>query len=151
MRTRITKLSTIAFVLVFLLSASTALLAQSSDQRTNIQIYGSALQYDGDLEDQFFESNKLEWGGGINLNRYLTPAFDAGLHLTYGGVESKMSDLDRFDSQLGTVMLAVRLKMYGNILKEDAFIGPYLQVGGGGAWAKTDAITNGVVDRKSVV
>ncbi|MDX5481274.1 MAG: OmpA family protein [Hymenobacteraceae bacterium] len=145
MRTRITKLSTIAFVLVFLLSASTALLAQSSDQRTNIQIYGSALQYDGDLEDQFFESNKLEWGGGINLNRYLTPAFDAGLHLTYGGVESKMSDLDRFDSQLGTVMLAVRLKMYGNILKEDAFIGPYLQVGGGGAWAKTDAITNGVV------
>ncbi len=145
MQTHLSKIKKLAFALVFLLIAGPDVFAQSSDQRTNLQIYGSALQYKGDLEDQFFESNKLEWGGGLNLNRYLSPSFDAGLHLTYGGVESKMSDMNRFDSQLGTAMLAVRLKMYGNILPEDAFIGPYLQVGGGGAWGKIDAISNGMV------
>lgn len=145
MRTQLTKLSTIAFVLIFLLSASTALLAQNSDRRTNLQIYGSALQYKGEIDDQFFESDRLEWGGGLNLNRYLSPSFDAGLHLTYGSTEANNTVVGglyngaNFDAQMGTAMLGLRLKLYGNILKEDAFIGPYLQIAGGGAWVKTDA------------
>ena len=130
--------------LVFLLLASNQLFAQSSDQRTNLQIYGSALQYKGELENQFFENNRLEWGGGLNLNRYLTPGLDAGLHLTYGSAEANGSNTATtgasFDSQIGTAMLALRLKLNGSILKEDAFIGPYIQIAGGGAWAKTDAV-----------
>ncbi|WP_181884982.1 OmpA family protein [Pontibacter diazotrophicus] len=130
--------------LVFLLLASNGLFAQSSDQRTNLQIYGSALQYNGELENQFFESNRLEWGGGLNLNRYITSGIDAGLHLTYGSAESYISDQNQFDAQLGTAMLALRLKLYGSLLKEDAFIGPYLQIAGGGAWVKTDAYADGM-------
>ncbi|MEJ8802852.1 OmpA family protein [Pontibacter sp. H249] len=142
MRTRITKLSTIALVLTLLLSASTALQAQSSDQKTNLQIYGSALQYKGDItgDDGF---SKIEWGGGLSLNRYLSRSFDGGLHLTYGSTEETGEGPfagSRFDAQMGTAMLGLRLKMYGSILKEDAFIGPYLQIAGGGAWAKTDAV-----------
>jgi len=140
MRRRITQLSTIAFVLVFLLTASTNLLAQSADQRTNIQIFGSALQYDGELEDQKFERTRLEWGGGLSLNRYITSGIDLGLHLTYGSTEATNATLGNFDAQLGTAMLGLKLKLNnGSILKEDAFIGPYLLVAGGGAWAKTDA------------
>lgn len=138
MRTQLTKISRLAFALMCLLIASTDLMAQSSDQKTNLQIYGSALQYRGEVENQHFESNRLEWGGGLNLNRYISPSFDGGLHLTYGSTEANQNG-NMFDAQMGTAMLALRLKMYGTILKEDAFIGPYLQVAGGGAWAKTDA------------
>ncbi|WP_439881494.1 OmpA family protein [Pontibacter sp. MBLB2868] len=140
MKTIATKLTAVISMLLFLVvSIPTTVVAQNSDRRTNLQIYGSALQYDGELEDQKFESNRLEWGGGISLNRYLNSALDAGLHLTYGSAEASNSALGNFDAQLGTAMLGLRLKMYGNILKEDAFIGPYLTVAGGGAWVKTDA------------
>ncbi|WP_317246712.1 OmpA family protein [Pontibacter sp. E15-1] len=142
MQTQLTKLSRLALALVFLLTASNQLFAQSSDQPMNLQIYGSALQYKGEVENQFWDNNRLEWGGGLNLNRYISPSFDAGLHLTYGSAEARIDDFTHFDAQIGTAMLAVRLKMYGTILKEDAFIGPYLQVAGGGAWAKTDAVAN---------
>ena len=142
MRTRITKLCTIAIVLALMLTANSALFAQSADQKTNLQIYGSALQYRGDLQNDK-EYSKIDWGGGINLNRYISPSFDLGLGLTYGSAEDKGTGAltgANFDAQMGTALLNLRLKMYGNILKEDAFIGPYLQIGGGGAWAKTDAM-----------
>jgi len=142
MQTHLSRIKKIAFALMALLvAAGTDAIAQSSDQRTNLQIYGSALQYKGDItgDDKFGD---LEWGGGISLNRYISPSFDAGLHLTYGSTEDSGKGLyegGKFDAQMGTVMLGLRLKMYGTILKEDAFIGPYLQIAGCGAWAKTDA------------
>jgi OmpA-OmpF porin, OOP family len=141
MRTQLTKISSIAFVLVFLLSASTTLFAQNSDRRTNIQIYGSALQYRGELDDQFFEKN-MEWGGGISLNRYLSPSFDAGLHFSYGGADA-VNGNNKMDTNIGLAMLGLRLKAYGNILKEDALIGPYLTVGGGAAFVKADGTVDG--------
>ncbi len=140
MQKYLTKLSTAALASVCLLATNPDALAQSADQRMNIQIYGSALQYKGELENQHFESNRLEWGGGLSLNRYLSPSFDGGLHLTYGSTEASNANLGNFDAQMGTAMLGLRLKMNnGKILKEDAFIGPYLFVNGGGAWVKTDA------------
>ncbi|MFD2246027.1 OmpA family protein [Pontibacter ruber] len=149
MRKTLTKLSTAALATVFMMSASTDLLAQSADQKTNLQIYGSALQYKGEMEDQLWESNRLEWGGGIGLNRYLSPSFDIGLHGTYGSTEARVDDQNNFDSRLGTVMLNVRLKMYGNILKEDAFIGPYLFAAGGAMFAKSDGAADGNSFRNS--
>ncbi|WP_242923024.1 OmpA family protein [Pontibacter liquoris] len=143
MRTKLTKLCTTALAVAALLVTTNEVQAQSSDQPTNLQIYGSALQYKGDLENQYWDHNKLEWGGGINLNRYISPSFDAGLHLTYNhtNAEGAMvgAVLPKFDAHFGTAMLGLRLKMYGTILKEDAFIGPYLQLAGGGVWTKTDA------------
>ena len=138
MQTQLTKLSRLAMALVFLLTASNQLFAQSSDQKTNLQIYGSALQYRGDMNDNK-EYSDPEWGGGINLNRFISPSFDAGLQFTYGRPEIESSTLGQFEAKMGTAMLALRLKMYGTILKEDAFIGPYLQIAGGGAWVNTDA------------
>lgn len=136
MRKTLTKLFTTAFALVFLLSANTAVQAQNADQRTNLQIYGSALQYKGDLGNNWWKS-KMGWGGGVSLNQYLSPSFDGGLHLSYGN-----SEFGRFgynmDTKIGMAMLGLRLKMYGNILKEDAFIGPYLSVGGGAHFVRPE-------------
>jgi len=149
MRTQLTKLCTTALAFAALLATTNEVQAQSSDQPMNLQIYGSALQFKGDnapYENQFWDHKQLEWGGGLNLNRYISPSFDAGLHLTYGGAEARESanngDFNHFDAHIGTAMLALRLKMYGTILKEDAFIGPYLQIAGGGAWVKTEAVAN---------
>ncbi|RAU83715.1 OmpA family protein [Pontibacter arcticus] len=139
MRTQLTKLCTSALTVAAMLTVGYTAQAQSADQKTNLQIYGSALQYRGEVENQLWESEKLEWGGGLNLNRYISPSFDGGLHLTYGSAEANRAGA-KFDAQLGTGMLALRVKLNnGKILKEDAFIGPYLQIAGGALWGKTDA------------
>ncbi|MDX5420505.1 MAG: OmpA family protein [Hymenobacteraceae bacterium] len=140
MRKTLTKLCTIAVAFVFLLSANTAVHAQNADQRTNLQIYGSALQYKGDLGNQWWTS-KMGWGGGVSLNQYLSPSLDAGLHLSYSNPEFSNSFPNTMNTKVGMAMLGLRLKMYGNILKEDAFIGPYLTIGGGGHLARTEGIS----------
>jgi OmpA-OmpF porin, OOP family len=135
MRKTLTKLCTIAFAFVFLLSANTEVLAQNADQRTNIQIYGSALQYKGDLGNQWWK-NDMSWGGGLSLNRYLTPGIDGGLHLSYGSTKFSNNAPNTMNTDIGMAMLGLRFKLYGSILKEDAFIGPYLTVGGGGHYVR---------------
>jgi OmpA-OmpF porin, OOP family len=139
MQKTLTKLCTIAFAFVFLLSAKTEVLAQNADQRTNIQIYGSALQYKGDLGHNWWTTD-MGWGGGVSLNQYLTSGIDGGLHLSYGRAEYSRFGYT-MDNKIGMAMLGLRLKMYGSILKEDAFIGPYLTVGGGGHFARTEGLS----------
>ncbi|MFD2513341.1 thrombospondin type 3 repeat-containing protein, partial [Pontibacter locisalis] len=136
MRTRITKLCKTAFVLVFLLSASTSLLAQTSDRPNNIQLYGTALSYNGDLGSQFWEST--EKGGGITYNRFLSPSFDASLDFAYNTTQRTFQEWQKFEGPVPTLMLGVKLKMYGTILKEDALIGPYLVAKVGGMYVNTD-------------
>ena len=126
MRTQLSKLCKIAFALVFLLSVSTAVKAQSSSQPNNIQIYGSGLQYHGEIR-KMFDGNNLAWGGGLSYNRYISPALDGGLHLVYNRVEAvNENPVYNFDGSIISGQLGLRLKAYGTILKEDAMIGPYL-------------------------
>lgn len=144
MRTYLTKLTKAAFLLAFLLSAGSGVFAQNSGQPWNLQVYGSALQYHGEVENQWGTS-KLNWGGGASLNRYISPSFDGGLHLTYGNLAGRsvnFPNATNFDGSIGTAMLGIRLKAYGTILKEDAFIGPYLSATFGGALTNTSGVIN---------
>lgn len=77
----------------------------------------------------------MAWGGGLSLNRYLSPSLDAGLHLNYGGTDFNNFG-NNMETKVGMAMLGLRLKLYGNVLKEDAFIGPYLTAGGGGHFVR---------------
>ncbi|HEX8350563.1 MAG TPA: OmpA family protein, partial [Hymenobacter sp.] len=61
--------------------------AQTSDQKTALSIYGSTLQYHGDLGSEWFKSNKIEYGFGLNVNRYVVPGLDLGLALSYGDMK----------------------------------------------------------------
>ncbi len=142
MRTQLTKLCTTALAAAAMLVATNQVHAQSSDQPMNLQLYGSALQYNGDLENQFWDSDKLNWGGGISLNRFLSPSFDLGLNLGYNKLEGSgmFNSLPaNFDSKVIGADLGLRIKMYGTILKEDAFIGPYLTIGGGPQFVRSNS------------
>ncbi|MFD2515996.1 thrombospondin type 3 repeat-containing protein, partial [Pontibacter locisalis] len=124
MRKITTKLSAVALVLLFLMMPSANLVAQTSDRPNNIQLYGTALSYKGELGNQFWESTSK--GGGLSYYRLISPSFDAGLDLTYNRAERNLTRAARFEGDMISAMLALKLKMYGTILKEDALIGPYL-------------------------
>ncbi|PRY16429.1 outer membrane protein OmpA-like peptidoglycan-associated protein [Pontibacter ummariensis] len=129
-------LRNIAFMTVLLLMVSTALRAQNADLRNNIQVFGSAISYKGDFGSQFWDSS--EKGGGVAYNRYLSPAFDLSLQLSYNSPERNYQKSDYFEHQSVTGLLLLRLKAYGPILKEDAFFGPYLTAGVGGMYADAE-------------
>ncbi|EJF11087.1 hypothetical protein [Pontibacter sp. BAB1700] len=123
-----------------------AAIAQNADQKLNLSLYGSTLSYKGEQQHQFWPNtnkygegnnkNVFNWGGGIGLNKYLNPSFDAGFHLTYNKVKASNPN-EFFEADLSSAMLGLRLKAYGTLLKEDAFIGPYLSLYGGGVYANS--------------
>ena len=45
--------------------------AQTASKKTTISVYGSTLQYHGDLGSEWFTRNKLEYGAGLTLDRYV--------------------------------------------------------------------------------
>lgn len=145
MRQQILQLLKFSFVAFIILGVPLSTIAQNADQKFNLSIYGSALSYKGEQQHQFWPNKKfsdayleprLNWGGGIGLNKYLSPSFDAGFHLTYNKVKASNPN-EFFEADLGSAMLGLRLKAYGTLLKEDAFIGPYLSLYGGGVYANS--------------
>src|SRR5690606_7358971 len=101
----------------------------------NIQVYASGLSYKGELGSQYWDTYGL--GAGLTYNRYLSPSFDVGMHLSYGASECDYEDADFFDNKIGMGTVTLRLKMYGTILDEKFFIGPYLSIGGGGMYVQS--------------
>lgn len=145
MRQQILQLLKIPLIATIMTATPLVVVAQNADQKLSLSVYGSALSYKGEVQHQFWPNKKfndayleprLNWGGGIGFNKYLSPSFDAGFHLTYNKV--KASNLSEFfEADLGSAMLGFRLKAYGTLLKENAFIGPYLSLYGGGVYANS--------------
>ncbi len=129
-------------VLVFLLSGNTALHAQNEDHQNSIQIYPSVLQYKGELANQWWSSH-LSWGGGFSYHRYLNRALDAGFHFSYGRSEEHGDPNNTLDAKLTVPMVGLRLKLYGTLLPEDFFLGPYLVVAGGPHIVRNRGVANG--------
>jgi outer membrane protein OmpA-like peptidoglycan-associated protein len=103
--------------------------AQTADKKTAIGISGSAFQYKGNFASNFWDWSENNYGPGFNINRYLSPGLDLGLHLGY--VELKGSQTTNsanfFKTNLAMGNLALKLKLNnGWALKEDAVIQPYL-------------------------
>ncbi|OUJ74763.1 thrombospondin type 3 repeat-containing protein [Hymenobacter crusticola] len=125
--------------------------AQTTDKKTAISVYGSTLQYHGDLGSEWFTRNKVEYGAGITLDRYLTKGLDLGLALSYGQLkfnadppknEQFYSDgkaLRGFAADVVNVGLPLKLRLNNGTwaLKEDAFFAPYLLVQPGVFLART--------------
>ncbi|MBC6606508.1 OmpA family protein [Hymenobacter sp. BT188] len=127
--------------------------AQSADRKTGISLYGSTLQYHGDLGSEWFKSNKIEGGGGITLSRYLTPGIDIGLSANYGDmkfstktlkpIEDLAPAIRRFDANVTTIGVPVKFKLNnGWALKEDAIFAPYLSLAPGLMIASSDKFIN---------
>ncbi|SMB88004.1 OmpA/MotB domain protein [Hymenobacter roseosalivarius DSM 11622] len=124
--------------------------AQSADRKTGISLYGSTLQYHGDLGSEWFKSNKIEYGGGITLSRYLTPGLDVGIAANYGDMKFSTKVLQgtppairRFDANVTTIGVPVKFKLNnGWALKEDAIFAPYLSLAPGLMIASSDKYSN---------
>ncbi|QCR24551.1 hypothetical protein C1N53_20780 [Pontibacter sp. SGAir0037] len=141
MQKLVTKIRKAALALGFLLAASPGLLAQTSDMPWNIQVYGTALQQHNEMINRWW---KFDWNGGagLSLNRYISPSFDGGLHLGYQDMRAGQQGAGNwYRANMTSASLGLRLKMYGTILKEDAFIGPYLSGTIGAGFGSTEGST----------
>jgi OOP family OmpA-OmpF porin len=120
-----------------LLVASTAQ-AQTADKKTAINASIGLLQYQGNIGSDFWDrsSGDLEVGGGGGITRYLSSGLDVGVYGYYETFkfvgERAQFNPSNFDARIGFLDLGLKLKLNnGKILKEDAFIQPYLMFGPG--------------------
>ncbi|GEO06405.1 cell envelope biogenesis protein OmpA [Adhaeribacter aerolatus] len=135
--------------MAFLLSAflATSVQAQNADNKWAVSGFASVYQYKGNLGTEWFEFGQGRTGGGLSISRYLSPSFDfvaqfSGARIDYnnnvqGGVYAAGRPRNMyFDGETRNIIGAFKLKMNnGKILKEDAFIQPYLMLGYGGAFS----------------
>ena len=150
MRHLLAKTAALGFAL---LAAAPEGQAQSADKKTGISLYGSTLQYHGDLGSEWFKSDKIEYGGGITLSRYLTPGIDVGISANYGdmkfstkvptSIENLPPAIRRFDANVTTIGVPIKFKLNnGWALKEDAIFAPYLSLAPGLMIASSDKFAN---------
>ncbi|HKR03555.1 MAG TPA: OmpA family protein [Bacteroidia bacterium] len=117
--------------------------AQTADKKWNIGFHGGATQYKGDLGNDLYKTDKAFYGfGGISISRYLGNRLDFNLFFTKGET-GFFSDTGRFRSELTTGTANLRF----NILGADAFLRPYIFVGGGAMmFAKNPTVDKGRFD-----
>src|SRR6185436_11066395 len=117
--------------------------AQTADKKWNIGFHGGAIQYKGDLGNDLYKTDKAFYGfGGISISRYLGNRLDFNLFFTKGET-GFFSDTARFRSEITTGTANLRF----NILGADAFLRPYIFVGGGAMmFAKNPTIDKGRFD-----
>lgn len=101
--------------------------AQTADKRWNIGLHGGAIQYNGDLGNDFYKTKQAFYGfGGLSFTRFLGNRLDVSLLLTKGET-GYMGESGRFKHQLTTGTINFRL----NLIGADYFVRPYLFAGGG--------------------
>ena len=101
--------------------------AQTADKKWNIGLHGGAMQYNGDLGNDFYKTDQALYGfGGLSFSRYLASQMDLNLLVTKGEI-GHSSPEGNFFSGISTATLNFRFNFTG----PDAVIRPYLFVGGG--------------------
>jgi OmpA-OmpF porin, OOP family len=101
--------------------------AQTIDKKWNIGLHGGAQQYNGDLGNDFYQTDQPFYGfGGISFSRYIGSNFDLNLNFTKGDLGHK-NDTSRFRTGFSSVTFNVRF----NILGPNSFIRPYIFAGAG--------------------
>jgi OmpA-OmpF porin, OOP family len=128
--------------------------AQTADRKFSVGVNVGIREYRGDLADDLFQGFKNpRLSGGLNFAYYLSPFFDLGLAGNYGALEhaDKGDFPSYFRSDILDGSLYLKLKMNnGKLLKENAFIAPYL-FAGVGAYGAFNNVNNGPIKSKDVV
>jgi len=101
--------------------------AQTADKKWNIGLHGGAMQYRGDLGNDFYSTDKAFYGfGGVSVSRYLGKHLDLSVLVTHGEV-GYLDNVNQFNQQLSSLTANFRFNLFG----PDTFIRPYLFAGGG--------------------
>ncbi|KUG09350.1 hypothetical protein ASU33_16590 [Solirubrum puertoriconensis] len=120
--------------LALVAAAPTTAQAQNADKKTGISLYGSTLQYKGNLGSQYWRAaDNVEFGAGLSVYRYLTRGLDIGADFNYGDMLFRTGQGAPYygsylDANVATANLGLRLKLP---VKETFFVQPYLLVAPG--------------------
>ncbi|GAB2956869.1 hypothetical protein GCM10027048_23930 [Hymenobacter coalescens] len=119
--------------------------AQTADRKTSIGLYGSTLQYKGNLGSQYWKAgDNFEFGAGLSVYRYITKGLDLGVDLNYGDMQFDAPAGapyfgSNFSANVATANFGIKLKLP---VKETFFVQPYLLIAPGLAVASTDGTVN---------
>lgn len=114
-------------LLNLILSLSFLSFSQTIDNKWNIGLHGGAMQYNGDLGNDFYRTNKVLYGFyGLSLTRYVSRILDVSAQFTKGEV-GYFGSKGNFSTGLSTATLNFRL----NLMKPESDFRPYLFLGGG--------------------
>ena len=128
---------TLLVILVFLFSLP-ASFGQNSDNKWGFGFNVGVMDYIGDYGSELFRTDQ-GYAVGVTLSRYLSPSFDLMGHFFYDKVDhNDENGLDKvnllnFESHMYNLNLLAKYKLNnGYLLKEDAFLAPFLAAGLGG-------------------
>ena len=123
------------YLLLLLFTISSGLSAQNAERQWSFGPEFGMSEYAGDLGNFFFNF-KSSPAFGASIFKYLNPSFDAGINFFSGSIDE--TDVNsifpgkgfNFDLKHNSLQGVVKYKFNnGYILKEDAFIQPYLRAG----------------------
>lgn len=88
--------------------------AQTEDHKWNIGFHAGVTQYQGDLGNNFYKTDKAFYGfGGLSFSRYLGRYFDASLLLTKGTIGFN-GTTGSFKSDFNAASINLRLNLLGS-------------------------------------
>ncbi|GAA4371968.1 OmpA family protein [Hymenobacter koreensis] len=134
-----------ALGLALLLAAPHDGRAQTADRKTSLSLYGSTLQYKGNLGSQYWKAgDNFELGGGLSVYRYITKGLDLGIDLNYGDMQFDAPQGapyfgSNFSANVINANLGIKLKLP---IKETFFVQPYLLFAPGLAVVSADGELN---------
>ena len=102
--------------------------AQTEEKKWNIGLHGGVTQYQGDLGNNFYKTDKAFYGfGGVSVSRYLGRYFDLNLLLSKGTVGYNNNPAGSFKSDFNAASLNLRFNMTG----PESIVRPYVFAGVG--------------------
>jgi OmpA-OmpF porin, OOP family len=117
--------------------------AQNDFNRFGLGMFLSTYEYQGDLGSEYFQFRDVQGGGGISLNYYISSSMDLGLGVQTGSL-NYFDESFRVKAGLISTNFDLKFKFYnGKLIKEDAFIGPYVIVGAGISDIRSEGVNMG--------
>lgn len=102
--------------------------AQTEDKKWNIGLHGGVTQYQGDLGNNFYKTDKAFYGfGGVSVSRYLGRYFDLNFLASKGTVGYNNNALQNFKSDFNAAALNLRF----NMTAPESIVRPYVFAGVG--------------------
>ena len=102
--------------------------AQTEDKKWNIGLHSGVTQYQGDLGNNFYKTDKAFYGfGGVSVSRYLGRYFDLNFLASKGTIGYNGGILGSFKSDFKLVALNFRI----NMTSPESIVRPYAFAGVG--------------------
>lgn len=119
--------------------------SSSFSQGLKLGIHGNLSEYDGDLinKKSLYKFKHINPGFGVSFQEWLNSSFDLEQRYTYANIEFDDVPASAFRADFHALNLSLRYKMdNGYLFNKDASIAPFLNVGAGGAYIKSNRMAD---------